>query len=152
MCVSACVCAHADARTRARARTHTHTHTHTQTCAEVMGAKLQWWINFVWWHLTVVRPQDSICFMENFWYLELWGGSKIFVKFVQSCIYAVRLQFYAPTFCVFHSFTQLFYGSSQMAIIKIFPGFFWHFQPVSTKCKIGVLCFIASTFNMTWWN
>ena len=133
MCVCVCVCARA--RARACVRTHTRTHTHTEVCRS-HGCQVAMVNKFC-----MVTPnccESLVHFMAPFWCLESRGGYKIFVKFVQSCIYTVRLQFYVPTFCIFHNFTQLFYGSSQMAIIKMFPGFFCIFRWSPQKCKIGV--------------
>jgi hypothetical protein len=140
--VFVCVCA------CARTRAHTHTHTHTEVfrshgCQVAMVKKF-----------CMVTPncyESSVLHLPygTLLLLRIMRWVQDFVKFVQSCIYTVRIQFHFPTFCVFHNFTQLFYGSSQMAIIKMFLGFFGIFRQFPHKCKIGVLHYIASILNMT---
>jgi hypothetical protein len=37
-------------------------------------------LNFAWWHLMFICPQNRTCFISPFWHLEFWDGSKIFGK------------------------------------------------------------------------
>jgi hypothetical protein len=134
-----------------RACTHAcaHTHTNTEVCRS-HGCQVAMVNKFC-----MVTPN---CCESSVWHL-LYGTLLVprimrwvqdFCKICEILYIHSKTPIYVPTFCVFHNFPQLFYGSSQMAIIKMFPGLFGIFRQSPQKRKIGVLHYIASTFNMTW--
>jgi len=54
--------------------------------AQILGLRLLWQLNFVWWHLMFVDPQNGICVMLTFSHLKFWDGSQVFGNFVHPAL------------------------------------------------------------------